>query len=134
MSKIQILIKEANQGSFRNWVMTIYNPEEGKESKEFCFLAVINDISKEKPSFMMIRSCDMLVAFKEEIEPFLNQLCISNNVQIIIGQYMYSKSKDMLEKLVIFVKRMKRYLASDLQIELYGREEESERVVTVIKV
>lgn len=118
MSTIQLLIKNADQESLKNWVMAINDPVTEKQSGEFYFFGPRLEIGSDS-TCLLVGSLLNNEQFDEEVNPYLHDLCEYNTIQIIIGQYMYSKNKDMVDKLARCLQLMKYCADSAEAIILY---------------
>ena len=136
MSAIQLLIKEAEQESYKNWVISVHDPLTDKQSEEFYFYGPGLD-SEKNADYLFVGSSDNGEDFEENVRPYIIALCESNNIQIVIGQYTYSKSKKMVKKLARCIKQIKGCSASAREILLnedWKSEEVRGRRVEIITV
>ena len=125
MSTIQLLIKNADKNSFRNWVMAINDPITERQSGEFYFFGPRLE-GKSDSNCMLVDSIIDKEEFDSKVRPYLQEFCEYNTIQIIIGQYTYSKNKEMVDKLARCLQLMKYCSDSVASIVLYEEWENEE--------
>lgn len=125
MNTIQLLIKNADQESFKNWVMAINEPLVENQSGEFYFFGPRIAGSDDTTSLLVGSLLDD-EQFDEEVSPYLYDLCECEKIQIVVGQYTYSKNKDAIEELANCLQRMNYYSDSTREILLYEEWEDEE--------
>ncbi len=87
MSNIQIMLKDADQANFRNWIFSIYKPKEEAESPDF---SICVD-KQQKDYYLKFNSEEDNV---EELKPFIEDLKKSKDIELVVGQYTYSKNEE----------------------------------------
>ncbi len=136
MSTIQLMIKDVGNESLKDWVIAIYDPATEKHSEDFYFFKSRLGGS-DNTNCLLVGSLVKDNQFDEEVRPYLTALCESDTIQVLVGQYMYSKNKDKVDKLVGYLKLIKSYLNHTVGILLYEKWEDEEtkwRKVEIITV
>lgn len=98
MNTIQLRVKKADKKEIRNWVMSIYNPEENKESVEFR-LAVLRYLGEYYLDFVT----------KEEspgLRSYINELANSKKVELVIKRNIYKERKREVKELKRLIEMM----------------------------
>lgn len=125
MSTTQLLIKNADQKSFRNWVMAINDPVTENQSGEFYFFGPRLEVGSDSTCLLVGSLLDD-EQFNEDINPYLHDFCEYETIQIVIGQYMYSKNKEKVDRLARCLQLMKYCSDSAEAIVLYEEWEDEE--------
>lgn len=133
MRTIQLLIKEADKESFKNWILVIYDPVMEKQSGEFYFFGPRLE-GNDNTDCLLVGSLLTPKQFEEKVRPYLQKLCEYETIQILIGQYMYSKNKELVDKLVNCLQLMKPCTDPTLGILLYEEWEKEETKWREIKI
>lgn len=104
MNTIQLRVKKADNREFKNWVMSIYSPEEKKESQEFR-LTVIKHLGEFYLDFVTREE-------SKELQTYIDKLANSENVELVVERHIYTENKEEVKKLRHLIELMDSYISS----------------------
>ena len=98
MECMQLLIKDAREECFEDWIMSIYYSQKEKESQSFRVFVSEEDSGEE--------FFDFYVKDYEAFRTDILELSRSEYVQIIIGNFVYSQKENEVKRLKSYVENM----------------------------
>lgn len=98
MNTIQLKVKKADNKEIKNWVMSIYNPEENRESVNFR-LTIIKRLGEYYLDFVTKEE-------SPELRRYVDELANSKKIELIIERQIYAKRKKELKELKRLIEMM----------------------------